>query len=221
MAEMAASIAHELNQPLTALVADSHACRRWLNSEPVNIARAVATTERIVRECTRASAVVSRVRSLFTKSEYVREPTDINALIREMARLLRDDAIRRGVSIKLRLAEGIPLLNVDRVQIQQVLLNLAVNGMDAMTESEAARELEISSGMSGDDEVMVTVRDTGAGIAEETKARMFDAFFTTKPAGTGMGLSICRSIIEAHQGRIWAESLPGGAAFHFTLGSNA
>jgi len=221
LAEMAASIAHELNQPLTALVADSHACRRWLNSDPVNIPRAVATTERIVRECTRASAVVSRVRSLFTRSEYVRESTDINALIRELARLIRDDAIRRNVSIKLCLAERLPLLHVDRVQIQQVLLNLAVNGMDAMSESEAARELEISSEMPAADEVMVTVRDTGLGLAEEAKTRMFDPFFTTKPAGTGMGLSICRSIIEAHQGRIWADSLPRGAAFHFTLGSNA
>ena len=135
LAEMAASIAHELNQPLTALVADSHACRRWLNSEPVNIQRAVATTDRIVRECTRASAVVSRVRSLFTRSEYVREPTDLNVLIRDLARLMRDDAIRRNVSIKLRLAEHIPHLNLDPIQIQQVLLNLAMNGMDAMAES--------------------------------------------------------------------------------------
>jgi PAS domain S-box-containing protein len=221
MAEMAASIAHELNQPLTALVADSHACRRWLESNPVNIPRAVATTERIVRECTRASAVVSRVRSLFTKSQYVREPTDLNALIRELARLLREDAIRRNVSIKLRLAEGIPVLHVDPVQIQQVLLNLAMNGMDAIGEGEAPRELEISSEISSDDEVMVSVRDTGVGLDEQIKMRMFEPFFTTKPAGTGMGLSICRSIIEAHQGRIWADNLPRGAVFHFTLGSNA
>jgi hypothetical protein len=221
MAEMAASIAHELNQPLTALVADSHACRRWLNSQPANLERAVATTERIVRECTRASAVVSRVRSLFTKSEYVREATDINTLIRDLARLLRDDAIRRNVSIKLRLAEGIPHLSVDPVQIQQLLLNLAMNGMDAMADSAGARELEISSEISGADEVRVTVRDSGTGLDESIRARMFEPYFTTKPAGTGMGLSICRSIIEAHQGRIWAEPLPRGAAFHFTLGSNA
>jgi len=221
MAEMAASIAHELNQPLTALVADSHACRRWLESDPVNIPRAVATTERIVRECTRASAVVSRVRSLFTRSQYVREPTDLNALIRELARLLREDAIRRNVSIKLRLADNIPLLHVDPVQIQQVLLNLAMNGMDAIGETDAPRELEISSEISSDDEVMVSVRDTGMGVDEHIKMRMFEPFFTTKPAGTGMGLSICRSIIEAHQGRIWADSLPHGAVFHFTLGSNA
>ena len=220
IAETAASIAHELNQPLTALVADAHACRRWLNGNPVNIQRAVATTERIVRECTRASAVVSRVRSLFMKSEYVREPTDLNAVIRELARLIRDDAIRRNVSIKLRLSNGIPLLSVDRVQIQQLLLNLATNGMDAIGESDGLRDLEISSEMTPDGQVLVSVRDTGAGLDEETKLRMFDPFFTTKPAGTGMGLSICRSIIEAHQGRIWAESLDHGTVFHFTLGSN-
>src|SRR4051812_14060755 len=220
LAEMAASIAHELNQPLTALVADSHACRRWLNSEPVNIQRAVATTERIVRECTRASAVVSRVRSLFTKSEYVREVTDLNSLIRDLARLLRDDAIRRNVSVKLRLAEHIPHLNLDPIQIQQVLLNLAMNGMDAMAESAGARELEIASEVSTD-EVVVTVKDSGIGLAEDIRTRIFEPFFTTKSTGTGMGLSICRSIIEAHQGRIWADALPQGAAFHFTLRSIA
>jgi signal transduction histidine kinase len=221
MAEMAASIAHELNQPLTALVADSHACRRWLNSEPVNIPRAVATTERIVRECTRASAVVSRVRSLFTRSEYVREPTDLNGLIRDLARLMRDDAIRRDVSVKLRLAGDIPRLELDPVQIQQVLLNLAMNGMDAMADAKDARVLEIASERSATNEVMVTVRDFGSGLDDQTRARIFEPFFTTKPAGTGMGLSICRSIIEAHQGRIWAEPLTRGAAFHFTLGGNS
>jgi signal transduction histidine kinase len=221
LAEMAASIAHELNQPLTALVADSHACRRWLSSEPANMQRAVATTERIVRECTRASAVVSRVRSLFTKAEYIREPTDLNSLIRDLARLMRDDAIRRNVSVKLHLSDDIPQLKLDPVQIQQVLLNLARNGMDAMAESAGARELEIASEMPDPDEVKVTVRDSGVGLDEQTKARVFEPFFTTKPEGTGMGLSICRSIIEAHQGHIWAEPLPHGAAFHFTLRSNA
>jgi hypothetical protein len=221
LAEMAASIAHELNQPLTALVADSHACRRWLSSEPANLQRAVATTERIVRECTRASAVVSRVRSLFTKAEYIREPTDLNGLIRDLARLMRDDAIRRNVSVKLHLSDDIPQLKLDPVQIQQVLLNLARNGMDAMAESNGTRELEIASEMPNPDEVIVTVRDSGVGLDEPTKARVFEPFFTTKPEGTGMGLSICRSIIEAHEGHIWAEPLPHGAAFHFTLRSNA
>jgi signal transduction histidine kinase len=191
-----------------------------LNSEPVNIHRAVATSERIVRECTRASAVVSRVRSLFTKTQYVREPTDLNGLIRDLVRLMRDDAIRRNVSVKLRLSDRIPSMNVDPVQIQQVLLNLAMNAMDAMAKSDG-RELEIRSEMSEAGELTVTVKDSGAGLDEQTKARMFEPFFTTKPGGTGMGLSICRSIIEAHQGRIWAEPLSRGAAFHFTLRSTA
>jgi signal transduction histidine kinase len=134
---------------------------------------------------------------------------------------MREDAIRRNVSIKLRLAEGMPRLELDPVQIQQVLLNLSMNGMDAMAESKDARELEISSGMSASGEVMITVRDSGSGLEEQTRARIFEPFFTTKPSGTGMGLSICRSIIEAHAGRIWAEPLPRGAAFHFTLGSSA
>jgi signal transduction histidine kinase len=125
------------------------------------------------------------------------------------------------VSIKLRLAEAIPFLHVDPVQIQQVLLNLSMNGMDAIGETDTPRELEISSEISSDDEVKVSVRDTGMGVDEQIKMRMFEPFFTTKPAGTGMGLSICRSIIEAHQGRIWADSLPHGAVLHFTLGSNA
>src|SRR5579862_4051024 len=221
MAEMAASIAHELNQPLAALVNDAHACRRWLNNEPVNLQRAVTTTERIVRECTRASAVVSRVRSLFTKSEYVREPTDLNALIRELTRLMRDDAIRHRVTFQLSLAENIPLLAVDAVQIQQVLLNLAKNGIDAMSEAQGIRQLEISSAMQTEDAVLVTVKDSGRGLDEQTRARIFEPFFTTKARGTGLGLSICRSIVEAHQGRIWAESLPCGAVFQFTLGLNS
>ena len=217
MAEMGASIAHELNQPLAALVNDAHACRRWLNNEPVNLQRAVDTTERIVRECTRASAVVSRVRSLFTKGEYVREPTDLNALIRDLTRLMRDDAIRYRVSFKLNLSERIPRLEIDAVQIRQVLLNLAKNGIEAMVASDGIRVLEISSEMQTPEEVMVTVKDSGVGLDEETKGRIFEPFFTTKPEGTGMGLSICRSIIEAHLGRIWAEPLSRGTAFHFTL----
>ncbi len=220
MAEMAASIAHELNQPLAALVNDANACRRWLNNEPVNLERAAATTERIVRECTRASAVVGRVRSLFTRGEYVREPTDLNALIRDLTRLMRDDAIRQHVSFKLNLSDEIPLLEIDAVQIQQVLLNLAKNGMEAMAEADGVRELEISSTMETADEVVVTVKDSGCGLDEEIRARIFEPFFTTKAEGTGMGLSICRSIVEAHRGRIWAETLQPGVAFHFTLGLN-
>jgi C4-dicarboxylate-specific signal transduction histidine kinase len=220
MAEMAASIAHELNQPLTALVTDAHACRRWLSAHPANMERAIASSERIVRESTRASEVVSRIRSLFSKSAYVREATDINHLIEDLARLLRDEALRHDVSIKLRLSSDVPLLIVDPVQIQQVILNLATNGMEAMAKTAGLRELEISSETLKAREVVVTVRDHGDGLTEQTMAKMFDPFFTTKLEGTGMGLAICRSIIEAHDGRIWADALECGAAFHFSLGVN-
>ncbi len=221
MAEMAASIAHEINQPLTALVSDAHACRRWLNGQPANVERAVASSERIVRESTRASEVVSRIRSLFNKTDHVRESTNLNYLIQDLARLLRDEALRHDVSIKLRLSENVPSLMLDPVQIRQVLLNLAMNGMEAMTTTTGIRELEISSEILRSKEVVVTVRDHGIGLAEQVKAKMFDPFFSTKPQGTGMGLAICRSIIEARDGQIWADALECGAAFHFSLGVNA
>jgi PAS domain S-box-containing protein len=221
MAEMAASIAHELNQPLTALMSDANACRRWLNVEPANLERAVAASERIIRDTTRASEVVSRIRSLFTKSAYVRQTTDLNVLIQDLARLLRDESLRYGVSIRLRLSDRLPPMELDPVQIQQVLLNLAMNGMEAMAGTDGPRVLEISSEFEKGKEVLVTVRDYGVGLREEIAAKMFDPFFSTKPAGTGMGLAICRSIIEAHDGRIWADPLERGTAFHFSLGVGA
>jgi PAS domain S-box-containing protein len=224
MAEMAASIAHELNQPLTAVVTHAYACREWLRSEPANLEKASATAEKIVQESTRASAVVKRVRALFRKEVQVREPTDINRLIRELVRLLRDEAIRREVSIRLQLAEGLPRLEMDPVQIQQVMLNLAINGMDAMTgmdavtQSGAPRELIIRSERHGDAEIAVTVEDRGMGVPEEIAHRIFDPFFSTKPQGTGMGLAICRSIVEAHDGKLQVESAAhGGAVFRFTV----
>ena len=221
MAEMAASIAHEINQPLTALVTDAHACRRWLNLQPANLEKAIASSERIVRDGTRASEVVSRIRSLFSKNAYVRESTDINHLIEDIARLLRDEALRNGVSIKLRLSKDVPLLMVDPVQIQQVILNLVTNGMEAMAKTVGIRELEIDSKVLKGTEVVVRVRDHGVGLAEPNKSKIFDPFFTTKREGIGMGLAICRSIIEAHDGRIWADALDAGAAFQFSLGVHA
>ena len=218
MAEMAASIAHELNQPLTAVVTHAYACREWLQSEPANLEKASATAEKIVQESTRASVVVSRVRALFRKEAQVRELASINRLIRELARLLRDEAIRRDVSIRLELTDDLPQLEMDPVQIQQVLLNLAINGMDAMTRVAAPRELIIRSKKHGDGEILVVVEDHGSGIAPAIASRMFEPFFSTKPDGTEMGLAICRSIIEAHDGRLWAEdSKQGGAILQFTV----
>lgn len=218
MAEMAASIAHELNQPLTAVVTHASACREWLRGEPANIERATATAEKIVQESTRASAVVKRVRALFRKEAQTREVTDLNALVRDLVWLLRDEATRSQVSIRLSLAKDLPRLELDPVQMQQILLNLAMNALEAMKQMPAPHELTIRTERKSAEEIMVTVEDRGPGLSEETAPRIFEPFFTTKPEGTGMGLAICRSIVEAHDGRLWGENLPqGGAAFHFTV----
>jgi PAS domain S-box-containing protein len=222
MSEMAASIAHELNQPLTAVVTHAYACRQWLNARPANLDKASATAEKIVQESTRASAVVARVRALFRNEAQVREPVDVNRLIHELTRLLRDEAIRREVTIRLILADKLPRLRLDPVQIQQVFLNLAMNGMDAMMKVPRPRELTIRSEEHGVGQILVTVEDHGPGIAPETAARMFEPFFSTKPHGTGMGLAVCRSIAEAHDGRLWASNAPhGGTIFNFTMRAQA
>jgi PAS domain S-box-containing protein len=217
LAEMAASIAHELNQPLTAVVSHAAACRRWLRAEPANIQRAAAAADRVVEETTRAGNVVRRVRSLLSKTDYVRDSTDLNSVITDLAHLLRDDAIRRGVSITLKLADDLPRLEIDAVQVQQVLLNLAINGMEAMMDIDEPKVLEISTNAIGYSEVIAAVKDHGPGISERVKRSMFEPFFTTKSEGTGMGLAICRSIIEAHDGRIWAEQSEQGTVFQFAI----
>jgi len=222
MAEMAASIAHELNQPLTAVVTHAYACREWLQAKPANIERASATAEKIVQESTRAGVVVRRVRALFQKEEQVRELTSMNRLIQELAHVLRDEAIRKDVSIRLLLAHDLPQSEMDPVQIQQVILNLAMNGMDAMMQVAKPRELILRTEHHGVGEILVAVEDHGPGIAPEAAARMFEPFFSTKPQGTGMGLAICRGIIEAHDGKIWAEnSVRGGAILQFTMRSQS
>jgi len=217
MAEMAASIAHELNQPLTALVTHAAACRRWLGAEPANLPRAVAAADRIEQESTRAAKVVSRVRSLFSKADVVREASDLNEMILELVGLLREDAIRRGVSVKLQLADGLPRVSVDPVQIQQVLLNLAINGMEAMAEIDGEKVLEMRTEVLNAKEIAASVKDCGPGFSEQVKRRMFEAFFTTKATGTGMGLAICRSIVESHDGRIRAEHTEAGTVLQFVL----
>lgn len=215
---MAASISHELNQPLTAVATQAYACREWLRSSPPNIERAASTAEKIVQESTRAGAVVARVRALFNKDEPIREFTNINLSILELVRLLRDDAIRRKITISVDLADDLPLIELDAIQIQQVLFNLAMNGMDAMIDTVEPRELTIRSIKHDICGVEIIVEDRGTGLTPEASTRMFDPFFTTKVHGTGMGLSICRSVIESHDGRIWATDLAGkGTRFHFTL----
>lgn len=218
MAEMAASIAHELNQPLTAVVTHAYACREWLRGEPVNMEKAAATAEKIVQESTRASSVVRRVRALFRKDTQVREPADMNRLIQDLVRLLRDEAIRREIAIRLDLASDLPRLKMDPIQILQVLRNLLMNAMEAMDQAALPREINVRSGKHGEDGIQITVEDDGPGVASDLAPRIFEPFFSTKPEGTGMGLAICRSIVEAHDGRLWVENSPqGGAVFRFTV----
>ena len=218
LGELAASIAHELNQPLTAVATHAYACREWLRTNPANIEKAILTADKIVQESTRAGAVVARVRALFRKEATIRESTDLNSLIKDLVRLLRDEVIRRDTSIKLVLADDLPRADVDPVQIQQVLLNLVTNGMDAMEDSSEPHELMIRSEMHAENEIRITVKDRGPGLTSELAAQIFKPFFSTKPQGTGMGLAICRSIVESHDGRIWAEEfIGGGSMLHFTI----
>ena len=219
MAEVAASIAHEIKQPLTALITQAHACRRWINAEPMNVDKATNAAENLVRESTRASAVVDRVRSLFSERDPLRETIDLNLLVNDAVQLLYDEAVRRGVSIRLDLSDEPLWVRVDPVQIRQLVLNLVTNGMESTMETGRPRELAIRSELSGPGQAMVTVRDNGAGLTERVMDKMFEPFFTTKPSGSGIGLSICRSIVEAHNGRIWAADLKDGAVFHVVLGS--
>jgi PAS domain S-box-containing protein len=218
MGELAASIAHELNQPLTAVVTNAYACREWLQAQPANLERASTTAERIVQESKRASDVVARVRALFRKEIDSRGFVDLNHLIRDLVRLLHDDAIRREVVLHVDLDPTLPEVTVDPIQIQQVLLNLANNGIDAMTSQQTRRELLIRSLRSGPAEIEIQVSDCGGGVSPAIAASIFEPFFTTKQQGIGMGLSISRTIIEAHDGKLWATpGTDGGSCFHFTI----
>jgi len=218
MAELAASIAHELNQPLTAVVTNAYACREWLNRTPANLDKAAATADKIIQESTRASAVVKRVRALFRRDDQERERVDINHLIQETVRLLRDEAIRRDLSIRPQLSDSLPVIPLDAVQIQQVLVNLVMNGMDAMASVNGPHRLTIASQAQGENGILVSVQDCGPGVEAAIMNRIFDPFYSTRPHGTGMGLAICRSIIEEHDGRLSvSNAADGGAIFQFTV----
>lgn len=220
MSEVAASIAHELNQPMTALVTHAHACLEWAHSDPPNLERVSATAEKIVQESTRAGAVVRRVRALFSDEEPVRVESDLNQVIEESARLLRDEAIRGAVRMELKLARGLPRVEIDPVQMQQVIINLSKNAMEAMMQSTRDRVLTISTACEGEQRatIVVTVQDTGPGIEAEVMPEVFEPFFSTKKHGTGIGLAICRSIVEAHSGHISVRNgESGGAVVRFTI----
>jgi len=216
--ELTATLAHEVNQPITAAVANANACLRWLAADTPNLEEAREAAIAIVSDGTRAAEIISRTRRLFEKGAPQRETMDVDDVIRETVLLLSSEASRHSISIRSRLAAASACIVGDRVQLQQVLVNLIVNSIDAVKLEEGTREIKIRSETTGDGHVMVSVSDTGAGLPSEPVDHLFDTFFTTKPHGTGMGLSISRSIIDAHGGRLWAEAnAPRGAVFRFTL----
>jgi C4-dicarboxylate-specific signal transduction histidine kinase len=219
MGALAASISHEVNQPLAAVVTNADACMMWLSSDPPNLEEARAAVDCIAQQGTRASDVVRHIRAMFTKATPERTKVQVNDLIREVGTLIEGAALRNQVTLETELASDLPATTVDRVQLQQVIVNLILNGIEAMSEvADRPRRLVIRSQMSNAGEVYIAVRDTGVGIAPKDEKRIFDAFFTTKAQGMGMGLSISHSIIEAHGGRLWASSnADHGATVQFTL----
>jgi NO-binding membrane sensor protein with MHYT domain len=218
MGELTASLAHEVNQPIAGAVASAQACLRWLAGDTPNLEHAREAAKRIVRDGTRASEIITRIRLLFAKDTSQRELVDVNEVIREMIVLLRSEATRYAIAVRMELVTDLPQVMGDCVQLQQVLMNLMMNGIEAMRDVDGTRELAIRSQRAENAEVMVSVSDTGIGLPPRQADEIFNAFFTTKLQGTGMGLSISRSIIEAHGGRLWAaENSPRGASFRLIL----
>jgi len=218
MGELTASLAHEVNQPIAAALTDANTCLRWLNRERPDMEEARGAASRMVKDATRAAEIISRIRLLFNKSAPQRESVDINEIIREMVALMRDEIARNSISVQTELAEDIPLIMGDRVQLQQVLMNLMINGIDAMKGVDGTRRLAIKSQRAEKEQLTVSVSDTGVGLPPQRADQIFNAFFTTKPHGTGMGLRISRSIAESHGGRLWAAAnFPRGASFHLAL----
>jgi PAS domain S-box-containing protein len=219
MGELAASIAHEINQPLAAVVTNADACMEWLSSEPPNLEEARAVVDCIAQDGTRASEVIRHIRAMFTKANPERTRVHINELIREIGSLMQAEASRNQVALQTELAADLPATVGDRVQLQQVIVNLVLNGIEAMSAvTDRPRRLVIRSERQDSDQVLIAVRDSGVGIDAKDFRRIFDAFFTTKAQGMGMGLSICHSIIEAHGGRLWASTNSDhGATLQFTL----
>jgi C4-dicarboxylate-specific signal transduction histidine kinase len=219
MGEMAASIAHEINQPLAAIANNASASLRWLGQNPPNVKRARSVLERVVGDAERASEVISSIRGMLAKGGQERVQLDVNELIREVMTLVRADLRHHGITVRAELAEDLPRLSGVRIQLQQVLLNLIANAVESMASVEQrARALTVRSQRAGDCDIVVTVEDSGSGIDQADLERVFEPFFSTKPEGMGMGLSICRSIIQAHGGRIAvAPARDGGSVFQVRL----
>ncbi len=216
MGDQAAAMAHEIKQPITAAALDAGACLRWLRHDPPDLPRAREAAARMVNDVKRTAEIVDRVRSLYQLGTFKREPLDLNDVIRGMVPLLRDLATLNSVSVHVELDPELPMVSADFVQLQQVLLNLMLNGIEAM--HDVGGELTVTSVITGDGQILVAVNDTGIGLPTGAIDHIFEAFVTTKPEGTGLGLSISRAIVELHGGRLWAGTNGGrGAIFQFTL----
>jgi PAS domain S-box-containing protein len=220
MGELTASIAHEVNQPIGATLVNAETAQRWLDRQQPDLERATQAINRIIQDSKRAADIVERLRGLSKKAPVRKDDLNVNEAILGVIALTRSEASANGILVQMQLAEGLPLIHGDRVQLQQVILNLILNAVEAMrsVDDAAPHELSISTEPIGADEVLVAVRDSGPGIDPEHLERVFDSFYTTKPNGMGLGLSICRAMVEAQGGRLWAEANePGGAVFRFTL----
>ncbi len=219
MGQLAASIAHEVNQPITAVVTNADAALHWLSAKPPDLKETRHSLTEIVKDGHRVGEIISGIRGLVKGAAPSRKDRfDINEPVLDVIALTSSEVQRNGISLQTRLAHGLPQVNGDRIQLQQVMLNLIVNAVESMSSDDGARALEINTGKDGSNAVFVAVTDSGPGLGPGGAERLFDAFYTTKPSGMGMGLSICRSIVETHGGRVWAtENVPRGAVFTFTL----
>ena len=218
MGELTASLAHEVNQPIAAALTDANTCLRWLARDQPDLEEARAAASRVVKDVDRAAEIMSRIRSLFKKEISPRELVDVNDIIRGIIELLRSEALRYSISVRTELSDDLPLIMGNSVQLQQVTMNLIINSIDAMKDVEGTREITIKSQGTENEQLQVSVSDTGVGLLAQQAEQIFKPFFTTKPHGTGMGLRISQAIIESHGGRLWAaNNSPRGASFHFTL----
>ena len=219
MAELTASIVHEIGQPLTGIVSNGQACLEWLSTHPLNAEKARLSAEHVVRDGTRAGAVLDRIRALFKKGPPAKEWLNLNEVVEELVTLLRDEARRRQIRIQTYLSHDLPRVEVDRVQIQQVILNLILNAMDAMSDAGLEKsKVFLISQQNAQKEIVIRVEDCGVGLQPDISEKIFDPFFTTKAHGIGVGLSISRSIVESHNGRIRAfPRALGGTVLEFTI----
>jgi PAS domain S-box-containing protein len=218
LSAMTASIAHEVNQPLSGIVTNTATCLRMLDADPPDLGGAREMARRTVRDVNRASAVVERLPALFGRREFTFDPLDLNEAVREVIAVLSSDLQRRRVVLEAELADNLPTVTGDRIQLQQVILNLLRNAADAMAGIEhSPRRLLVRTGRADGDRVRVTVRDAGVGLDPQAASRVFDAFYTTKSGGMGIGLFVSRSIVERHRGRLWAEPNPDGPGATFAF----